>query len=94
MLDQGLVDEVTSLRKMGYGPELSSMQSIGYRHVNKYLDGGYDLASMAGDLARDTRRYAKRQMTWFRRQAGLHWYDRLDGKSIVNDVKNFIKKDR
>jgi len=94
MLDQGLVDEVTGLRKMGYGPELSSMQSIGYRHVNKYLDDGYDLASMAGDLARDTRRYAKRQMTWFRRQACLHWYDRQEGKSIVNDVKNFIKKER
>jgi tRNA dimethylallyltransferase len=94
MLDQGLVEEVTCLREMGYGPELASMQSIGYRHVNKYLDGDYDLTSMVSDLARDTRRYAKRQMTWFRRQACLNWYDRQEENSIIHDVKNFVKKDR
>ncbi len=94
MLEQGLVDEVAGLRRMGYGPELSSMQSIGYRHVNRYLDSDYAFTSMVNDLARDTRRYAKRQMTWFRKQASLRWYDRHDKKRLIDDAIKFAEKKR
>jgi len=91
MLAQGLVDEVVGLRNMGYGPELSSMQTIGYRHVNQYLAGHYDLDTMKQILCRDTRRYAKRQMTWFKRQSGLHWYERGAGKAICEDIEKFMQ---
>ncbi len=87
MLAQGLIDEVARLRNMGYGPELPSMQTIGYRHVNQYLDGQLDLPTMTEILARDTRRYAKRQMTWFKRQAELHWYDREQHQQIIHEIK-------
>jgi len=91
MLAQGLIDEVTGLRNMGYGPELSSMQTIGYRHVNQYLDNACDLQTMKHELARDTRRYAKRQMTWFKRQANLNWHERNDKNRIINDIERFLE---
>ncbi len=74
MLAQGLVDEVRGLLEQGYDPELSSMQSIGYRHMVAYLSGRYSLKEAKDLMARDTRRYAKRQLTWFRRMKHIHWY--------------------
>lgn len=73
MIEMGLEDEVRQLRAMGFGPELKSMQSIGYRHMNAYLAAKYDRNEMLRLLARDTRRYAKRQYTWFGRNSELHW---------------------
>ena len=73
MIQTGLIEEVEGLRKMGYTSGLSSMQSIGYRHANNYIDGIWDLDETKRLLLRDTRRYAKRQMTWFRNQANVIW---------------------
>jgi tRNA dimethylallyltransferase len=87
MLEQGLIDEVKGLRARGYDPALSSMQSIGYRHVNQYLDGRWDFDEMTEFLVRDTRRYAKRQMTWFRRHKSLHWYQRTESAQIISDAR-------
>jgi tRNA dimethylallyltransferase len=90
MLDQGLVEEVQQLRAMGYTPNLPSMQSIGYRHANALLDGTWDQDTMLEHLVRDTRRYAKRQMTWFGRNNDLHWVDRKDWNSVVSLVERQI----
>jgi len=92
MLAQGFVEEVEGLRHMGYGPELTSMQSIGYRHVNQFLDGNWDREMMKSLLARDTRRYAKRQMTWFRRIDRLRPYGRDDQNKIIADIYNYFQK--
>ena len=90
MLTQGFVEEVEGLRSMGYGSELASMQSIGYRHVNQLLDGNWDREMMKSLLVRDTRRYAKRQMTWFRRMENLRQYDRNDQEKIIADIQNYF----
>lgn len=68
MLDQGLVDEVQGLLDMGYGPGLVSMEAIGYKEIIKYLNGNwtYDLA--VDKIKQHSRNYAKRQLTWFRRE--------------------------
>ena len=78
MLEQGLIEEVERLLSMGYAPYLPSMQSIGYKHMNKLLSGEWNRDEMLEYLIRDTRRYAKRQMTWFRKHQDLHWFARDD----------------
>ncbi len=90
MLDQGLIDEVKRLRAMGYAGSLPSMQSIGYRHANQLLDEKWNYDEMKEHLVRDTRRYAKRQLTWFRRNRDLHWYNRSDTLRIVNNIKQVL----
>lgn len=76
MLEQGLVAEVEQLRNAGYSPDLPSMQAIGYRHANRLLSGEWTQAEMLDQLVLDTRRYAKRQMTWFSGNRLLRWFQR------------------
>ncbi|HYR03103.1 MAG TPA: tRNA (adenosine(37)-N6)-dimethylallyltransferase MiaA [Syntrophobacteria bacterium] len=73
MMARGLQEEVAWLLKRGYGLELKSMQSLGYRHLVRYLTGRSSLAEAVATMKRDTRRYAKRQMTWFGRDPEILW---------------------
>ena len=90
MLQQGLVDEVKKLHAMGYGPQLESMQSIGYRHANLFLAGKWDMETMKENLVRDTRKYAKRQLTWFKRNKDLNWFERNDTDNIIQTITNSL----
>jgi tRNA dimethylallyltransferase len=73
MLAEGLIAEVEGLWSSGYGPELPALQSIGYREVGRYLRGECSLEEARDDMARATRRYAKRQLTWFRADPTIRW---------------------
>ena len=73
MLERGLLREVRELRDRGYGPELSCMRAIGYRHMQPVLDGQETLAGVRTAMVRDTKQYARRQRTWFRRVEGAVW---------------------
>ncbi|MDR3601226.1 MAG: tRNA (adenosine(37)-N6)-dimethylallyltransferase MiaA [Desulfosporosinus sp.] len=75
MLAQGLIEETLTLLKSGYLPTLKPLQSIGYRHALWYLKGLISQPEMLRLLQRDTRHFAKRQMTWFRRDPRISWYD-------------------
>jgi len=75
MVKYGIVQEVLSLLQEGYSPKLKSLQSIGYRHVILYLRGLLTWEEMFRLFKRDTRRFAKRQLTWFRRDPRIKWYD-------------------
>ncbi len=75
MMDSGLIDEVKSLLDRGYDENLISMQAIGYKEVIQYLKGEYSLEDTIDTLKRESRRYAKRQLTWFRREERVHWID-------------------
>jgi len=75
MMSAGFVDEVRGLRKMGYGPELKPMQSIGYKEVNAYLDGHLGLERAVELMKRDTKRFAKRQRTWLRADKEILWFE-------------------
>lgn len=90
MLDLGLVDEVRKLLAMGYAGSLKSMQAIGYRHVLNYLAGEWSLAQTVELLARDTRRYAKRQYTWFTRDAAINWRHPGQGSEIATLIQDFL----
>ncbi len=74
-LAKGLVDETQTLLARGYSRNLVSMKSLGYRHMAGYLEGVSSFDEAVQQLKRDTRRYAKRQMTWFRKEPGLRWVD-------------------
>jgi len=68
MFEAGLVDEVAGLMAKGYGPDLVSMQGIGYKEIVPYLRGECTLDDAIGAIQQNSRHYAKRQMTWFRNQ--------------------------
>jgi tRNA dimethylallyltransferase len=75
MLQDGLVTEVRSLLASGYGKELKAMRSIGYKEVSAYLGGEIELDEAVTLIKRDTRRYAKRQMTWFSKENEIYWLE-------------------
>jgi tRNA dimethylallyltransferase len=74
MIEEGLVYEVKRLRDMGFGRDLKPMQSIGYNHINQYIDGEITLDKAIELIKRDTKRLAKRQMTWLRRDKDIYWH--------------------
>jgi tRNA dimethylallyltransferase len=73
MMDQGLKEEVAHLLHLGYSPFLKPMQSLGYKQIINHLQGEYDLAEAVRLIKRDTRRYARRQMTWFKGDPQIQW---------------------
>ena len=73
MMAQGFLDEVRQLLASGYGMDLKSMQSLGYRHLAAVIKGDLRLADAVTTLKRDHRRYAKRQLTWFGARQSVHW---------------------
>lgn len=75
MLKAGLIDEVRSLIKEGYDKKLTSMQAIGYKEVAEHLHGKYTYDELVNILKQNTRNFAKRQMTWFRRFKNVNWFD-------------------
>jgi tRNA dimethylallyltransferase len=75
MLGAGFVEEVRGLLDDGYSPEHKALQSLGYRHLAAYLRGKMELEQAIGELKRDTRRYAKRQLSWFNADPKVVWID-------------------
>ncbi|WP_350345047.1 tRNA (adenosine(37)-N6)-dimethylallyltransferase MiaA [Proteinivorax tanatarense] len=90
MINDGLVEEVKTLLKLGFSKESNALKAIGYRQVIMYLDNQVDYNEMVRLIKRDTRRYAKRQLTWFRKMNNITWFD-LDQRSIT-EVKTEILK--
>ena len=78
MMERGLLDEVRGLKEAGLGCELVSMQGLGYGELLAHLDGEMTLDMAVGLIKRNSRRYAKRQLTWFRRERDVIWLDRRD----------------
>jgi len=74
MLDAGLLEEVELLLNKGYSHRLKPLQSLGYRHMIRFLKGESSLDEAVSQLRRDTRHYAKRQLTWFRADPEIRWY--------------------
>ena len=85
MMSQGLVDEVRQLKDMGCRKGMTSMQGLGYKEILEYLDGECSLEDAVYTLKRDTRHFAKRQLTWFRRESEVTWIDK--GRFDYNEEK-------
>lgn len=76
MVQDGLLQEVQSLKEQGYTKDMVSMQGLGYKEILDYLDGDCTLEEAIYILKRDTRHFAKRQLTWFRRERDVIWIDK------------------
>ena len=76
MMEDGLLEEVKGLIEEGYTKDLVSMQGLGYKEILEYLDGECTLEEAVYKLKRDTRHFAKRQITWFKRERDVIWVDK------------------
>ncbi|NQS97307.1 MAG: tRNA (adenosine(37)-N6)-dimethylallyltransferase MiaA [candidate division Zixibacteria bacterium] len=93
MIEAGLIEEVESLRSKGYGRDLNSINSPGYVEVYDYLDGNIGYDEIIELIKRNTRRYAKRQITWFRKEEGVRWVDVSKGyDDVAGEVIGYIKE--
>lgn len=89
MIDLGLIDEVKNLLDEGLDKNSQSLKAIGYKEVISYLDGEIDFDEMVDLIKKNSRHYAKRQLTWFRRDKRIKWFDR-ESDAILSDIKNYI----
>lgn len=88
MMDKGLVREVGYLLKLGYHRELKAFRAPGYREIIRYLNNETSLKSAVSMIKKNTRNYAKRQLTWFRRLEGVRWFDVSGGnKEVLKEVE-------
>ena len=90
MVSLGLVDEVSSLLDMGYDESLNSMRALGYKEIVSYLKGDISLEETIYIIKRDTRHFAKRQLTWFRRNEDIIWLNKEDYKD-TKDILTFMR---
>ncbi|MBI4228300.1 MAG: tRNA (adenosine(37)-N6)-dimethylallyltransferase MiaA [Deltaproteobacteria bacterium] len=92
MIKNGLIEEVEMIRSMGFIPALKPLQSIGYRQINQYLDKKISLRTAVELMKRDTKRLAKRQMTWLKSDKEIKWY-RLpeDLERLMNEAEAFYR---
>ena len=88
MMEHGLVDEVKHLADMGCTRDMVSMQGLGYKEILDYLSGEITLEEAVYILKRDTRHFAKRQITWFKRERDVHW---LELEQFQNDRKEVLE---
>lgn len=92
MISAGLVDEVRTLLAAGYRPELKSMSAIGYREICSYLAGDVALPDAIELIKRNTRHYAKRQLTWFNSEDDVNWFScPAEIDKVEESVKDFLK---
>lgn len=90
MMDEGLVKEVKNLQSMGYDRSYVSMQGLGYKEIFQYLEGEITLEEAIYILKRDTRHFAKRQITWFKREKDVIWINKPDFKYDDNKILKFM----
>lgn len=95
MLSEGLTDEVQSLREMGCTGDMVSMQGLGYKEILSYLSGEISLDEAVYLLKRDTRHFAKRQITWFKREREVIWINKdeygYNEEMILEDMLGHIR---
>lgn len=90
MIEEGLVNEVQALKDKGYTKQLVSMQGLGYKEILDYLDGNCTLEEAIYTIKRDTRHFAKRQLTWFKREWDVIWINKqsfgYDAEQILDEM--------
>ena len=90
MFKDGLVEEVQNLLKKRYSTELNSLNSVGYKEVINYLDNKMTLEECIHLIKQNTRRYAKRQLTWFRKEEDINWVTIEDYENFTSQIANSI----
>ena len=96
MMEEGLLEEVAALKKKGYTRDMVSMQGLGYKEILDYLDGRCALEEAVRVIKRDTRHFAKRQLTWFRREQEVEWIQKEqfdhDNERILAEMMRILRE--
>lgn len=91
MIDQGWVEEVRAILDLGLDPQAPGFQAIGYRQIIRYVTGEWSLEAAVDDIVSATRRYAKRQMTWFRKEKEVRWVQALELPRAIPSLLQELK---
>lgn len=91
MIIAGLVDEVKNILSMGYSKELNSLNTVGYKEIISFLNNEYPLERAIELIKRNTRRFAKRQMTWFRKDEKINWIDVTNDQDF-SSAESFVRE--
>ncbi|MGQ9819717.1 MAG: tRNA (adenosine(37)-N6)-dimethylallyltransferase MiaA [Candidatus Kapaibacteriales bacterium] len=91
MIQNGLISEVQNILDLGFSPELNSLKTLGYKEIIDYLDKRITLSEAIALIKQNTRRYAKRQITWFKKNLRIVWFDSTYS-SIEKNVLDFLNK--
>jgi tRNA dimethylallyltransferase len=92
MVQSGVLEEVRGLIEKGYPPDLPSMRGLGYRHMARVVTEGLEMSEAVRLMKRDTRRYAKRQYTWFRHQEKVEWFEApFRVERILKTIRAFLR---
>lgn len=86
MIEDGLEEEVRRLKEQGFTRDMVSMQGLGYKEMLGYLDGEYSLEEAVSIIKRDTRRFAKRQITWFKRERDVIWIEKEECRNNEDEI--------
>jgi len=92
MMKAGFITEVKNLLKMGYNPELNSLDSLGYREIISLLNGKISYSEMVEEVKKNTRRFAKKQLTWFRKDTRIQWIDMhtsIDPQEVIDIILKY-----
>nr|WP_271436478.1 tRNA (adenosine(37)-N6)-dimethylallyltransferase MiaA [Thermospira aquatica] len=90
MVQEGLIEETEKLCKQ-WGKDAFALQSLGYKQVLEYLEGCYDKQTMIETIQRETRRYAKRQLTWFRKNKDIHWFYPSEEEKVTHNILSWLE---
>ena len=91
MIENGLIDEVKNIRSMGYGDNIKPMKAIGYKEINSCLNSEISLKEAIDLIKKNSRRFAKRQMTWLRNEKSIQWYDiSKDKNKVIEECREFF----
>ncbi|MGB2697220.1 MAG: tRNA (adenosine(37)-N6)-dimethylallyltransferase MiaA [Candidatus Zixiibacteriota bacterium] len=91
MMEDGLLDEVIRLKELGYSKKLAPLKTLGYKELFSYLEGKMSLSEAVDLIKKNTRNYAKRQLTWFKKEEDITWFD-VEKNSIVKSIMEKFEK--
>ncbi len=90
MIESGLINEVKNILELGYNKNINSLNTVGYKEIIEYLEGKITLERAIELIKRNTRRYAKRQLTWFRKDKRVKWFQVDSKKDFSKIIKNIL----
>jgi tRNA dimethylallyltransferase len=92
MMKVGLEEEARRLLDMGYSPGLKTMRGLGYKEIIGYIQNKYSREDAVREIKKNTRRYAKRQMTWFKKEADIRWFASEEKDKIISLIEGFLNE--
>ena len=92
MIKQGFIEEVQNILDKGYSKDLAGLRTVGYQEIIEYLNSKLQYDEMIGVIKQKTRKYAKRQITWFKKESRINWFNLDDNDNIIKEIELRMEK--